>query len=256
MARLNYSLSGAEGAPTVTLAHGLATDLTMWDAVVPHLERHYRVLRYDARGHGQSPAPSDRYTLEELGRDVIDLLDSLGIASTSFVGLSMGGMVGMGLGLDHPQRLDRLVVCDARGDAPDDYRQSWTDRIEKVKAEGVAALAEPTVDRWFTAEFKKDAAAVERMRAMVSSTSVDGYIGCARALRELDYARRLPEMTVPTLFLVGSEDLGAPPAAMQHLQAATPGSRYVEVADAGHISAVEQPDRVAAEIIRFLGNET
>lgn len=250
---LNYALSGAVDAPMITLAHGLATDLTMWDAVAPHLERQYRVLRYDARGHGKSPAQSDSYTLGELGQDVIDLLDALDIGTTHFVGLSMGGMVGMGLGLDHAERIDSLVVCDARGDAPEAYRKSWTDRIEKVMAGGVGALAAPTVDRWFTAGFKQNEAAVERMRAMVAATSADGYIGCARALRELDYARRLPGMTVPTLFLVGAEDAGAPPETMRQLHAATPGSQFVEIEDAGHISAVEQPDRVAGEILRFVG---
>lgn len=253
--RLNYVLSGRQGAPIITLAHGLATDLTMWDAVSPHLESRYQVLRYDARGHGKSPASSNCFSLSELAQDVIDLLDQLMIEKTHFVGLSMGGMVGMGLGLDHPERIKRLVVCDARGDAPEAYRKSWDDRIERVSAEGVAVLAKPTVERWFTQAFGQNQEAVDRMRAMVAATSVDGYVGCARALRELDYTRRLPTMTVPTLFLVGSEDAGAPPETMWQMHQATPGSQFVQIDNASHISAVEQPDQVAAAITKFLGED-
>ncbi len=252
---LNYVLSGRQAAPVITLAHGLATDLTMWDDVVQHLESRYQVLRYDARGHGKSPASSDRFSLSELAQDVIDLLDHLKIEKTHFVGLSMGGMVGMGLGLDHAERIEKLVVCDARGDAPEAYRKSWDDRIERVSAEGVAVLAKPTVERWFTAAFGQNQEAVERMRAMVAATSADGYVGCARALRELDYTRRLPTMTVPTLFLVGSEDAGAPPETMRQMHQITPGSQFVQIDNAGHISAVEQPDQVAAAITRFLGED-
>ena len=252
---LNYVLSGRQGAPVIMLAHGLATDLTMWDDVVAQLESRYQVLRYDARGHGRSPAASDRFSLSELAQDVVDLLDHLKIEKTHFVGLSMGGMVGMGLGLDHSERINKLVVCDARGDAPEAYRKSWDDRIERVSAEGVAVLAKPTIERWFTAAFGQNREAVERMRAMVAATSVDGYVGCARALRELDYARRLPTMTVPTLFLVGSEDAGAPPETMRQMHQVTPGSQFVQIDNAGHISAVEQPDQVAAAITRFLGED-
>lgn len=249
---LNYRMTGPQDAPVVTLAHGLATDLSMWDGVTLALEREFRVLRYDARGHGGTPAYTDAYTLAELEQDVIDLLDSLEIATTCFVGLSMGGMVGMGLGLKHADRLNSLVVCDARADAPSSYRESWSDRIAKVEAGGIDAIAEQTVQRWFTEAFKSDAAAMERMRAMVKRTSVDGYIGCAKALRELDYARRLPELSAPTLFLVGAQDAGAPPQVMRDMHAATPGSEFALIDGAGHISAVEKPDEVAGAILKFI----
>lgn len=249
---LNYRMTGPQDAPVVTIAHSLATDLSMWDGVAPALEGKFRLLRYDARGHGGSPAKSDAYTLAELEQDVIELLDGLEIAKTCFVGLSMGGMVGMGLGLKHADRLDHLVVCDARADAPPSYRDSWSDRIAKVKAGGIEAIAELTVQRWFTDAFKSDAAEMDHMRAMVKRTSADGYIGCARALRELDYARRLPEMSVPTLFLVGEQDAGAPPQIMRDMHAATPGSEFALIHGAGHISAVEKPDEVAAAILEFI----
>lgn len=253
---LNYQLSGLEGAPVVTLAHGLATDLTMWDFVVPRLEKHYRVLRYDSRGHGGSPATADNFTLDGLGLDVIGLLDSLKIERTHFVGLSMGGMVGMGLALDRPERLSSLVVCDARGDAPQAYKDSWNDRIALVRANGIEAIVEPTLARWFTDAFKAREDGMKFMRDMVLRTSVDGFIGSAEALKELDYARRLPEMTLPTLFLVGGEDAGAPPATMRTMHEATPGSSFVEIAGAGHISAVEQPEAVAAAVLEFLNRTT
>lgn len=253
---LNYRLSGSEGAPVVTLAHGLATDMTMWDGVMPALEERFRVLRYDSRGHGGSPANADDFTLGGLGHDVIGLLDQLNVAQTHFIGLSMGGMVGMGLALDHPERLSSLVVCDARGDAPRSYRDSWSGRIERVQAGGVETIVEPTLERWFASPFKARDDRMAFMRAMMLRTSVEGYIGSAEALKELDYARRLPEIALPTLFIVGSEDVGAPPSTMRAMHEATPGSGFVEIEGAGHLSAVEQPHAVATAIMNFLNRVT
>lgn len=251
----SYLISGRPHGQPVVLAHSLATDRSMWDAMLPLLETHFQVIRYDARGHGSTPATGDAYTLQQLVADLIDLLDHLAIGRADFVGLSMGGMVGLGLGLDHPDRVRRLVVCDARADAPPAYRDAWDARIAAVKAGGMAAIGALTVDRWFTDGFKSDASAVARMRAMVEGTPVDGYVGCARALQGLDYKRRLETMTVPVLYLVGDQDAGAPPEEMRAMQRLTPGARFCQLAGAGHISVVEQPEEAGAAISDFLSSQ-
>ncbi|WP_018699329.1 3-oxoadipate enol-lactonase [Amorphus coralli] len=253
--RFRCLLEGPEDASCVVLSHGLATDLTMWDGLVPLLTQTHRVLRYDSRGHGESAATPGDYTLEQLGADVIGLLDACGLEKVHFAGLSMGGMVGMGLALHHPDRLLSLAVCDARGEAPPQYRDAWAERARKVRAEGIEAIVEPSVTRWFTRSFQTDQPSrMDAMRSMIRRTSVDGYAGSAAALRELDYERHLGKLTVPSLFLVGSDDAGAPPDVMRRMQSATPDSRFVEVANAGHLSAVEKPQAFAHALLDFLSD--
>jgi 3-oxoadipate enol-lactonase len=247
-------LEGPEGAPCVVLSHGLATDLAMWDPLVPHLVSHYRVLRYDARGHGRTQATAGDYTLEQLGGDAIAIVDALGLERPHFVGLSMGGMVGMGLALDHPGRFASVTVCDARGEAPQQYRDAWTERSRKVRESGIEAMVEPSVTRWFTERFQRDEPGkIAWMRDMIRRTTPDGYCGCASALRRLDYERRLGSIAIPMLFLVGEADKGAPPDAMRGMHEKTPGSRFATIAGAGHISVVEQPAAFAEALLGFLG---
>lgn len=245
--------SGRADGPALVLAHGLATDLHLWDGVVPYLEPHCRLIRYDARGHGQSPAPAGtNWRMDDLVADALSVMDRFGLHRAAYAGLSMGGMTGLGLALDHPARLTRLVVLNARADAPEAYVRAWDQRIATLHAQGLGVLVEPTLSRWFTAGFQADTAAMDRMRAMVLRTTPAGFEGCGRALQGLDYRRRLAEMTVPTLYLVGDEDQGAPPEVMREMAAATPGARTETITAAGHLSAVEQPRAVAEALLRFL----
>jgi 3-oxoadipate enol-lactonase len=244
--------SGDPSAPPLVLAHSLATDLAMWDAVVDRFGSRFHVIRYDARGHGGTAPPDGPLSMDDLVSDVVDLLDHLGLDRVDFAGLSMGGMVGMGLALDHPERVRRLVVCDARADAPPAYRAAWEDRIRRVTSHGFESLIDPTIQRWFTPGFLASKERVDAMRDIVAHTTAAGYVGCARALQGLDYKKRLHRMTVPTLFLVGEADAGAPPEEMKAMHGLTPASRFVEIPGAGHISAVEQPAAVAAAMIGFL----
>lgn len=249
----SYSTSGDPDASPLVLSHSLATDRAMWEGLRPVLEPHFRLVLYDARGHGETPAPDGPFALEDLVGDIIDLLDHLGIEETNFAGLSMGGMVGLGLALDHPERVTRLAVCDARADAPDAYVASWEDRIKIVTEQGFPALVAPTIERWFTPAFLADSSRVDRMRRIVERTTPEGYISCARALQGLDYKRRLRSMTVPTLYLVGDADAGAPPAEMSEMRTLTPGSRFCLIEGAGHISAVERPEAVAQAFLEHFG---
>lgn len=249
-----YRLEGPEHAPVVTLGHGIATDLTLWDGVAPRLvEAGFRVLRFDARGHGETSAPPGKYTLAALGQDLLALMTALGIERAHVAGLSMGGMVGLGLAIEHPERLLSLICCDARASAPADYQTAWSARAETVARDGMEPMVAPTVSRWFAAGFQDRAPAdFARVEAMVRRTAPAGYCGCAAALQGLDYGKRLGEIRMPVLYLVGAEDAGAPPDVMRAMHEATPESRFVEIAKAGHLSAIEQPAAVAAAMIDLI----
>jgi 3-oxoadipate enol-lactonase len=170
-----------------------------------------------------------------------------------FVGLSMGGMVGMELALRAPERMRSLAVCNARGSSPAQYRDAWVERSASVRTGGIESIVETSIGRWFTPGFLAHRVdAVEAMRGMVRGTSVDGYCGSAAALCELDHEKHLSQLTMPLLFLTGAQDQGAPPTVMKPMQQRALGSRYVELPDAGHISVVEQPQLFAEALIDFL----
>lgn len=249
----NCRIDGREGAPWMVLSHGLATDLTMWDELTEALAPRYRVLRYEARGHGGTQAVPGDYTLDMLVADVVGLMDALGIERTHICGLSMGGMVAQGLTLDHPQRVLSASVCDSRHTTTPAFTQAWYNRAAEVRKGGIEAIVESTVRRWSSeglAERKPEV--VERMRRMIRNTTPEGYIGCAVALAHLNYGHRLGEIRTPMLFLAGSEDHGAPPENTREMHARVDGSRFVEISGAGHISNIEQPEIFNAAILGFL----
>ncbi|MEM7446170.1 MAG: 3-oxoadipate enol-lactonase [Pseudomonadota bacterium] len=247
-------LDGPEDGSWLVLSNSLATTNAMWDPQIDLLTQKYRVLRYDSRGHGGSSAPPAPYSFDDLTADVIGLLDHFGIAKCSFMGLSMGGMTGLGLALDHADRIERLVCCDARADAPPPFVQGWTDRIAIIREKGTSALVNGSLERWFTDAFRAGSPdAVATATAMISGTSDEGYIGCAQAISQLDYLRRLPNMTIPALYVVGKQDMGAPSEAMAAMAAATPGAEFAEIDPAGHIANWENPGDFNAAIAPFLG---
>lgn len=252
-ATFNCRIEGVDGAPWVTLVHGIATDLSLWDEFAVGLSPQYRILRFDVRGHGASSASEGDYTLKLLARDVICILDALDIRNTHFVGLSMGGMIGLGLTLDHAARLLSATICDARANATDDYRDAWSKRIQSVRQNGIDAIVESTVTRWFTPAFQaNEPDRMNWMRSMIRRTSVAGYAGCGAALKDLDYGSRLHEIRVPIFYVVGSDDQGAPASVMWDMHKTTPDSHFVEIPDAGHISNVEQPSLFNAAVAGFL----
>ena len=237
----NCRLDGARGA-FVLLSHGLATDLTMWDELTDTLKDRYRVLRYDARGHGGSAASAGDYTLDQLVADAVGILDALDVPQAHFAGLSMGGMVGLGLMLDHATRIKSAVIADSRHTTTAEFTKAWLDRAEAVRRGGVEAIVASTVERWSSADLaRRNPAIVARMARMIRNTSAPGYRGCAAALARLDYGHRLGEIATPTLVLCGSEDHGAPPENTRQMHAMIKGSRFLEIAQAGHISNIEQP---------------
>jgi 3-oxoadipate enol-lactonase len=211
----NVRVEGPAGAPWLVLSNGLGTDLSMWEPQAGRLASHFRVLRYDTRGHGLTETPSGPYELADLVRDVVDLLDHFEIERTRFMGLSLGGMTGLGLALDYPGRIERLVCCDARADAPAPYVQGWTGRMAEVAESGTGAIAAGTVERWLSPRSRAERPdLVRRLEEMIGATSDSGYIACAKALQGLNYHARLAHIACPALFVTGSLDKVAPPEVM------------------------------------------
>jgi 3-oxoadipate enol-lactonase len=249
---INYQVDGPEGAPWLVFSNSLATNLHMWDDQAHELGRAFRVLRYDQRGHGGTEAPAGRYTFEVLIADAVALMDALGIKKAHFGGLSMGGATALGFAQRHPDRLDHVIVCDTPCQSTPTSTQQWEERIVIAQKDGMEPLVEPTVGRWFPPEvLQAKAPQVDKVRAMVRSTPVNGFIGCAAALADHNFAVAVATVARPVLFIAGEKD-GVTPAAMRKLNAALPGSHYVEMPGAGHISNMDQPQAFTRAIQDFL----
>jgi len=249
---VNYRIDGPDGAPWIVFSNSLATSIAMWDEQAAALKDSYRVLRYDQRGHGGTDAPAGRYSFDILLADALGLLDALGIKKAHFAGLSMGGATALGLAERHPDRFDHIVVCDSPCQSTPQSSQQWEERIAVAQKQGIAALVEPTVSRWFPPEiFAKNPPHIDKVRAMIRATPVNGFIGCAAALADHDYAAAVASVKCPVLFLVGERDAPAP--AMRKLHEKLPGSRYFEVPGAGHISNMDRPSEFNRAVADFLG---
>lgn len=247
---LDYRLEGPEDAPVLVMANSLGTTFRMWDEQAPALSERFRLLRYDHRGHGGSPVPPGPYGMDDLGRDVLALLDRLEIERASFCGLSIGGMVGMWVASEAPERIDRLVLCctSARFDPA-----AYNSRAETVRAEGVGVIADAVLERWFTPalhESRPDL--VEWAGRMLRNTPVEGYAGCCEAIGGADLAGRLAEISVPTLVISGSDDPAAPVEKAEIIRDSIPGARLVVIEEAAHLANVEQPGAVTRAILDHL----
>ncbi len=249
----NCEIGGREGAPWLTFSNSLATDLTMWDHQVQAFASDYRILRYDTRGHGGSATATGPYSLDLLVDDVAAIWDEIGIDRSHVVGLSIGGMTAVGLALRHAERLLRVVVANARSDNPPGTRNARERRITAIEREGMSALAEPTVERWCSSTFRaSNPIAAKKLVAMVRATSLAGYVGCVRALLGLEYELRISEISVPMLFVAGTEDAGVPPDVMRQMHKEVRGSQFIELAQAGHISNIEEPTTLIKAVREFL----
>lgn len=250
---LKCRVDGNEGKDWLILSNSLGATMAMWDGQIPVLAARYRVLRYDTRGHGGSDAPQGPYSFADLTGDVLALMDHFGIERAAFMGLSMGGMTGMGLAIDHPDRVSRVVCADGRADAPEGFRSMWDARIDRVKTGGLAAIVEGTLESWLTADWRAaNPTRVAEIAQMVLSNDAEGYIACCLALKELDYLRRLPQAAVPILFVGGDQDRGAAPEVMQAMADATPGGVYRQIKGAAHVANINAPEAYLAAIADFL----
>jgi 3-oxoadipate enol-lactonase len=247
---IHYQVEGAASSPALILSNSLATNFAMWDAQMPELRKHFRVLRYDTRGHGQSEVTPGPYSFEQLGRDVLALADETDLGTFSFCGLSMGGVTGMWLGIHAAKRLHKLALCSTG--AKIGNGKIWDARIETVRKAGTKSIAAGTMERWFTASFREhEPQTVERIKHMVESTRTEGFIACCEALREADFRESISAIRTSTLVISATHDSGTPPAGGKFLAKQIPAARYVEL-DAAHLCNIEQHERFTQEVSDFL----
>lgn len=251
---IHYLIDGQERAPWVTFVTGIANDVTMWDQQIPALERYFRILRFDLRGHGKTEATAGDYSFSRLIGDVLALWDTLGIERSSLVGLGLGGAIAIGIGIDHSARLDKLVPCCCRAEMTPDFAAIWPKFVDTVKRQGMEGMVEPTVQRWFTDDFKAaNPHVLDNVRRMIRDTNPLGYYGCIAAFLTLDFSKGLDRISVPTLFVSSADDhLGGPPQIMTGLAAAVPGARHVSVPHAAHIANIQNPEVFNALLAGFL----
>ena len=250
--RTNSRIDG-RGSRWVTFVTGIANDLTMWDGQVPVLEGDFRILRYDLRGHGGSESTKGDYTIAMLVEDLRALLDSRQVTRTALVGLGLGGAIVQAFAVAHPERVDKLMPCCCRARMVPDFAAMWHKLRETVQTNGLESIVEPTVQRWFSDEFKAAHPEVlEKIRRMIRGTSFDGYMGVTAAFLGLDVEHH--RIQAPTLYVSGAEDrLGGPPELMQGLAAQVKLARHVSVPNAAHIANIQNPEgfnRVLEEFIR------
>ncbi len=251
---IHYEIDGADGAPWLVFSNSLATDLTMWDEQAAFFRDRYRVLRYDQRGHGTSEAPTGRYGFATLIADLLALMDILAIERAHVCGLSMGGSTAMGLVQSRPERVDRAVICDSTCGSSPDAARAWDERIAVAQTQGMVGLADSTIARWFPAEtVVARPAFLAKIRQMILTTPVNGFVGCAAALADHDFRGSVPTVTRPVLFLAAEKDGTSAPMRQMHTE--LPGSQFVEISGAGHICALEQPDIFNRVVAEFLGTE-
>jgi 3-oxoadipate enol-lactonase len=249
-ARLFYRFDGPEDRPVLVLSNSLGTDLAMWEPQLAAFTGRFRVLRYDSRGHGRSEAPAGPYTIELLGRDVLALLDGVGLERVSFCGLSKGGMIGQWLGAQAGERLDRLVLANTS--AHIGSPEVWDQRIATVRAQGMAADVPALIDRWFTKPFQERAPdEVARIADMLRTTDPEGYAACCAAVRDMDQREAIRGIRVPTLVIAGRHDLATPPDHARLIAERVPGARLVEL-DTAHLGNVEAAEAFNRAVLDFL----
>jgi 3-oxoadipate enol-lactonase len=248
--RTHYEVIGDATLPTLVFSHSLGVNLSMWEPQLSELAPNFRILRYDTRGHGQSSIPTGPYHVEDLGRDVLHLLDALDIERASFCGISMGGITGQWLGVNAPDRLDKLILANTA--AKIGVEDAWNARIQTVLQDGLDTAIPGTLERWFTAGFRTaQPAIVAATRAMLHATTVQGYVACCAAVRDADFRSSIQAVPVPTLVIAGTHDPVTTPDDAQFLAQNISGAKYVEL-PAAHLSNVESSLEFNAAVLNFL----
>jgi len=248
---VHHVVTGPADAPPLILSNSLGADLRMWDPQADALAERFRLVRYDTRGHGGSPVPDGPYSIEHVGQDALALLDHLEIERAHWAGLSLGGMTGMWLAVNAPERLDRLVLlCTSAQLGP---AETWRERAETVRAQGTEAVAEAGVGRWLTERYRDehpDTAAW--LRDMIAATPDAGYAACCAVIEHMDLTPALPGITTPTLAIAGAQDPATPPEHAERIVAAIPGARLEVLDPAAHLANIEQPEAVTRLILDHL----
>ena len=246
-----FSVHGDPVLPPLLLGNSLGTTSQMWSAQIPELARHFYVIAFDHRGHGKSESPPGPWEIGDLGHDVVGVLDQLRVDRASYAGVSLGGMVGMWMAANAPERIDRLmVICTSAHLAAPGY---WRDRAAKVRAAGMASIVDPVVERWFTPDFARRLPGVVReYKEMLAQSSPDGYAACCEAIGRLDLRPDLARISAPTMVVAAADDQAIPPEHGAAVAKAVVGSSFVTVADAAHLANVEQPDVITRLMLDHL----
>ena len=246
---LHAERRGAGDSPTIVFSNSLGTDARIWNAVLPLLPARYGVLLYDKRGHGLSDAPRGPYSIDDHALDLLGLVDHFGIDRFALVGLSVGGMIAQAVAARHPERVAALVLCDTAAKIGE--AETWDARIDAVEYKGLESIADGVMERWFTRSYRaENPVALRGWRTMLTRQPAGGYAATCAAIRDADLRAQAKTIRVPTLCLVGEEDLSTPPALVRGTADLIPGAKFEVIAGAGHIPCVERPDAVADTIAR------
>jgi 3-oxoadipate enol-lactonase len=250
--RINYAVEGRGDAGVLVLSNSLGTNYSMWDPQVAEFLKTLRVLRHDTRGHGQSSVTPGPYSIEQLGKDVLGLVDALGVKRFHFCGLSMGGMIGMWLAANAPDRVNKLVLCNTA--AKIGTAEGWNARIEAIRKDGMKPVAAAVVERWFTPAYRENKSArVASTQKMLEEANAEGYAACCAAVRDFDFRERLGEIHKTSLVISGKHDPATPPADGRFLAEHIAGARYVEL-NAAHLSNIEDAEAFSGEVSEFLNS--
>jgi len=249
-ARIDYSVAGAPTAPALLFINSIATTRELWARQVSRLSRSFRVISYDARGHGYSHVTVGDYTIEQLGRDALAVLDAAGAESAHVCGISLGGITAMWMGVYAPRRIESLVLANTA--ARIGSVEMWTERMAFVRQQGMDTLADVTMPRWLTQDFRaREPQIVEQIRSMVATCSKDGYLSCCAALRDEDLREAIGAIRCPVLCIAGSADPATPPEALQFIHERIAGSSMV-LLDAAHLTNVEQHEAFTNAVMEFI----
>ena len=249
-ARIHYLLEGPASSHVLMFSNSLGTKFSMWDPQAQEFNKHFRILRYDTRGHGQSSVTPGPYSVEQLGRDVIALLDALQLDRVHFCGLSMGGMIGMWLGANAPERLSQVILCSTA--AKIGTPETWNARIDAVRKGGMKQVASPVVERWFSPAFReKVPGTIASVQRMLEGANAEGYAACCAAVRDFDFRDQLEKVRKPVLVISGTHDPATPPADGRYLADHICAARYAEL-NAAHLCNIEDPSRFNSEVSAFL----
>ena len=248
---INYRWDGDDKLPVLVLSNSLTTNFHLWDEQIPAFTKHFRVLRYDNRGHGGSSSPLGEYTLDEIAGDALALLDHFRITKASLCGISLGGMVGMWLGIHYPDRMDKLVLCNTSSDvSPPD---PWQARIDTVKAGGMAAIGEAVLERFLSERFRATRSPkIELVNSMLLSCDVDGYAGCCAAVRDMSLTKQLAQMSTSTMVIAGELDPATPVSHSELMIEHIKGAKLVVITGVAHLSNLEKPDEYNETVLQFL----
>ncbi|MDR0466998.1 MAG: alpha/beta fold hydrolase [Deltaproteobacteria bacterium] len=250
--KLNARIDGTEGAPWMVCCNSLSVNLSAWDGLAAAFGSRFRLLRYDQRGHGDSDAPAEDFSMDDLASDLLALMDGFHVDKAVLVGVSMGCVTVLRCAARAPSRCLGVVGCDGYWRSMPGAAAMWEERFALARKGGMEAMAEPTVRRWFQPDFfTREPDEVKRIKAMVAATKLEGYFGCGRALQGYDFSADHPALSVPALFLAGAQD-GDLPKLMKEMADATPGGRLQIIDDCGHLPNIEQPDAFRKALDAFV----